>query len=61
MKVFRFVGQEEKWETEVKEILPIPLEFIPPDIGYYEAMMTIQADHYKWKYLLKGYCSHESK
>ena len=35
MKAFRFVGHDDKWETEIKDILPIPIEFVPEHIGYY--------------------------
>ena len=54
MKVYNFVGYGEEWEAEVTDILAIPVEFRPKQEGYYEAMLTVQADHYKWQYLLKG-------
>lgn len=54
MKVYNFVGYPEQWETEITDILAIPIEFKPKEEGYFESMLTVQADHYKWQYLLKG-------
>lgn len=59
MQFFNFVGYDERWETKISDVLAIPIEFKPKQEGYFEAMLAVQTDQYKWQYLLKGSCINE--